>query len=288
MHARHPHVRMAAEAALEAALVLGLDLVVELVGDPLAHLGQHRAGVEPGREALEDRADERRGCAGRPRRLGHARVLHLDRDLVPSSVRARWTWPSEASANGSSSKSANSSRTRRVEVLLDDASHAVEGDRRRARGQRAERARRALALELRASRGTARASRPRPSSARAGRRAPRPARGPARRRATALAHPAAHDGLGRRGRRDGLVPPLRSSLPQRAGVDPRRLGRVDEVAQHAARSAAGRRGAGSGRRSGKTSSRLPGTSRWAARACSTGMIGSRSPQTIRNGIAWAR
>ena len=41
VHPRHPHVRMAAEAALEAALVLCLDLVVELVGDPLAHLGQH-------------------------------------------------------------------------------------------------------------------------------------------------------------------------------------------------------------------------------------------------------
>ena len=53
-----PHVRMAAEPPLEAALMLGLDLVVELVRDPLADLGEHRARVESRREALEDRADE--------------------------------------------------------------------------------------------------------------------------------------------------------------------------------------------------------------------------------------
>ena len=66
---------------------------------------------------------------------------------APSSVRARWTWPSEASANGSSSKSENSSADGRVELALDDAPHAVERDRRRARSQRAERASGALALE---------------------------------------------------------------------------------------------------------------------------------------------
>ena len=47
VRASHEDVGMAAQAALEAALVLGLELVVELVGDPLAHLGQERTRVEP-------------------------------------------------------------------------------------------------------------------------------------------------------------------------------------------------------------------------------------------------
>ena len=51
VHARHPHVGVAPEHPLEAALMLGLDLVVELVGDPLAELVQHGARVEPRREA---------------------------------------------------------------------------------------------------------------------------------------------------------------------------------------------------------------------------------------------
>ena len=66
--ARHPDVRVPAEQPREPALVLGLQLVVELVGDPLADLGQHRGRVELRGEALEERARPARGCAGRPRR----------------------------------------------------------------------------------------------------------------------------------------------------------------------------------------------------------------------------
>ena len=68
--------------------MLGLDLVVELVGDPLADLGQHRARVEPRREALEDRADEPDAAQVGLDGLGGARVLHLDRHLL-SVGRAR-------------------------------------------------------------------------------------------------------------------------------------------------------------------------------------------------------
>ena len=79
---------MAAQAALQAALVLGLELVVELVGDQLAHLGQERRRVDAGREALQDRADEAEVAQVGLDRLGHAGVLDLDGDLRPV-VRAR-------------------------------------------------------------------------------------------------------------------------------------------------------------------------------------------------------
>ena len=41
--------------------------------------------------------------------LGDARVLDLHRDLAPSWVAARWTWPIEAAANGSGWNDANGS-----------------------------------------------------------------------------------------------------------------------------------------------------------------------------------
>jgi hypothetical protein len=51
-------VRVAAKQSLDAALVLGLQLVVELVGDPFAYLGEQRTRIESRRKALDDRADE--------------------------------------------------------------------------------------------------------------------------------------------------------------------------------------------------------------------------------------
>ena len=63
----------------------------------------------------------------------------LTATISPSLVRASWTWPSDARANGSSSMSSNSRPTRASEVLLDHASHAAERDRRRSLGERPER-----------------------------------------------------------------------------------------------------------------------------------------------------
>ena len=149
MHVRYPHVRMAAEAPLEAALMLRLDLVVEFVRDPLADLGEHGTRVEPRREALEDRADDARGCAGLASAASAAPgCCTLTATSSPSLVRARCTWPSEASANGCSSKSANSCPTRASRSCSSTRLHAAEGDRRRARRQRAERQRLAAAIEL--------------------------------------------------------------------------------------------------------------------------------------------
>jgi hypothetical protein len=73
---------VAAERSLEAALVLGLELVVDLVGDPLAHLGQHRTRVECRRKARDDRSEEAEIAQLGLDAISHARVLHLDRDVL--------------------------------------------------------------------------------------------------------------------------------------------------------------------------------------------------------------
>ena len=68
---RHGDERVAAEEALDAPLVLRLELVVELLADPLAQLGEQRPGVEAGREPLDAAAAAASRCAGRcppPRR----------------------------------------------------------------------------------------------------------------------------------------------------------------------------------------------------------------------------
>ena len=138
---------MAAEAALQAALVLGLELVVELVGDQLAHLGQERTRVEPGREAPQDRADEAEVAQVGLDRLGHAGVLDLDGDLRPV-VRARAVDLAERRERERLLVEVGEQLADgRVELVLDDPAHAIERDRRRARRQGAEGALGALALE---------------------------------------------------------------------------------------------------------------------------------------------
>jgi hypothetical protein len=89
VHARHANVRMAPEQPREATLLLRLDLVVELIGDPLAHLAQQRSGVTTGRQALNDRAHQPEGAQVAADRLGDVRVLHLHRDVLAGArVRA--------------------------------------------------------------------------------------------------------------------------------------------------------------------------------------------------------
>ena len=120
--------------------MLGLDLVVELVGDPLADLGQHRARVEPRREALEDRADEPEAAQVGLDGLGRARMLHLDRHVL-AVARARAVDLAERgerrTAPRRSRRTARPTRASRSCSIT--RSHAAEGDRRRAVGQRTER-----------------------------------------------------------------------------------------------------------------------------------------------------
>ena len=67
VHAWHPDVRVVAEQSLQTALVLGLQLVVDLVGDPVADLGQHRASRRAPVRGARGSGGRVRGCAGRPR-----------------------------------------------------------------------------------------------------------------------------------------------------------------------------------------------------------------------------
>ena len=83
MHARHPHVRVVAEHPLDPSLMLGLDLVVELVPDAPAQLGEHSARVERRSEASDERADEAEVAQVGVDRLRRTRMLHLDRHVRP-------------------------------------------------------------------------------------------------------------------------------------------------------------------------------------------------------------
>ena len=78
----HVRERVAAVGARDRALVLRLELVVELLGDPLAQLGVERLDVEAGREPLDERQQQREVAQVGVDRLGDARVLHLDRDRL--------------------------------------------------------------------------------------------------------------------------------------------------------------------------------------------------------------
>ena len=83
------NLRMASEKPHESTLVLRLDLVVELVSDPLAHLVQQRSGVATRRQPLQDRAHEPDVTQIASDRIGDIRVLDLTATCSPSTVRAR-------------------------------------------------------------------------------------------------------------------------------------------------------------------------------------------------------
>ena len=71
--------RVAAPGARHRAVVLGLDLVVELLGDALAQLGGQRADVEAGREPLDERQQQAEVAQVDLDGLGDAGVLDLHR-----------------------------------------------------------------------------------------------------------------------------------------------------------------------------------------------------------------
>ena len=79
----HADERMAAVGPREAALVLGLVLVVELLQHALAQLVRDRLGVEPRRERLGEPQDHAGVREVGPDRRVDARVLDLHRDLAP-------------------------------------------------------------------------------------------------------------------------------------------------------------------------------------------------------------
>src|SRR5215210_345545 len=85
---RHHDERVAAEDPRHRALVLRLELVVELVADAAARLLRGRLHVEPGRDPLQQPQDHPQVLHVGPLRLGDPRVLNLDRDLA-AVVQAR-------------------------------------------------------------------------------------------------------------------------------------------------------------------------------------------------------
>ena len=82
MHPRHAHERMPPHQPLDRPLILGLELVIELLGDPLSHLGGERLGVQSGREPLDERQQQRRIAQVRIDGLGDTRILDLHGHLV--------------------------------------------------------------------------------------------------------------------------------------------------------------------------------------------------------------
>jgi hypothetical protein len=109
MHGWQQHVRMATQQSLEAALVLGLAIAVELVGDPLAHLVQLRTSVEPRRGSLDERADEPVRTSASTASATPGRCT-FTATSSPSLVRARWDLAERG--DGELVDMANSSRTR--------------------------------------------------------------------------------------------------------------------------------------------------------------------------------
>ena len=112
--------RVVAPGARHRAVVLGLDLVVELVADALAQLLRERLDVEAGREALDQRQQHLQVAQVGLDRLGDARVLDLDRDRAcprwwsrggPGRSRRRRTRRARSRRRGRSSGSPSSSRS---------------------------------------------------------------------------------------------------------------------------------------------------------------------------------
>ena len=73
---------MPAHQPLDAALVLGLELVVELLPDPLAHLHGHRPRIQPRRQPLDQRQQQHRVAQVGLDRLRDPGVLDLHDHVV--------------------------------------------------------------------------------------------------------------------------------------------------------------------------------------------------------------
>ena len=141
--ARHADERVAAHQPLDAPLVGRLELVVELLGDPLAHLGGQRLASSPGASRLTSGSSSialRRSVSTASATPGYWTFTATS---SPSSVVARWTWPIDAAANARSSKSAKTVSQRPAELLAQQLLELGERDRRDVVAQLGE-----LALEL--------------------------------------------------------------------------------------------------------------------------------------------
>ena len=127
----------------QRALVLRLELVVELVVDPRADLLGRGLDVEAGRDPLHQPQDDPEVLHVGPDRGGDARVLDLDRDLAAVVQPRAVDLADRGGGDRLGVELGEVLLQRRLELGLDHLAHAGEADLRRRVAQLAE-----LALEL--------------------------------------------------------------------------------------------------------------------------------------------
>ena len=186
----HHDERVAAQDARERALVVGLQLVVELLLHPRADLLGHRLHVELGGDPPHQPQDHAEVLHVGAHRGVHARVLHLHRHVAAVVQLRAVDLPDRGGGDRLLVELREGLLQRLAHLLLDHLAHVLEGHLRRGVAQLGE-----LLLELLAvllghqarRRGTTapgRASSRRPSSCRAPPRSARPSpRGASRARA---------------------------------------------------------------------------------------------------------
>src|SRR5437660_5992552 len=125
-HLGHHDERVALEDARQRALVLRLELVVELLDDPLPYLLGDRLDIEPRRHALEQAQDHVEVLQVRAHRRGHARILDLDRNLAAILERPAIYLADRRRRYRLLLEGVEELRERLLEILLDHAAHLLE------------------------------------------------------------------------------------------------------------------------------------------------------------------
>jgi len=121
--------RMPGEDTRERALVLGLQLVVELLDDPLLDLLRDRLDVERGSHPLEQAHDHVKVLQVGAHRAGDAGVLHLDCHLAAVVERGFVDLADRGGGDRLLLEGLEDVLDRFFQVLLDHPAHLLEGDR---------------------------------------------------------------------------------------------------------------------------------------------------------------
>ena len=140
--------RVVAPGARHRAMVLGLDLVVELVADPFAQLLRERLDVQAGGEPLDQRQQHLQVAQVGLDRLGDARVLDLDRDPLALGGRRAVDLADRGGGERVVLEVVEEVFDRLAQLRLEQLLHALEGQRRDVVAQARERGLELLALGL--------------------------------------------------------------------------------------------------------------------------------------------
>ena len=139
---------MVTERPRDAPVVLGLQLVVELLADAVAQLGEDRLGVQAGRQALDERQQDRGVAQVGLDRLRDARVLDLDRHVAAVVQPRAVDLADRRRGDRRGGELREVLLQRAAEVVDDHAPHPLEGHLRRVVAQRGELGLERLALAL--------------------------------------------------------------------------------------------------------------------------------------------